>query len=296
MPTRLPPLNSLRAFEAAARYLSFAAAARDLHVTTAAISHQVKLLEASLDLQLFVRRNNQLLLTVAGETYLPKVREAFRSLREGTEHLIGFSSVNVRLSVRPGLCHYWLLPRLASFFHAHPGVHVSFDTEVDRDYLQHDITIDYRPATAPNYLVQQLFATPIYPVCAPSYAPLLKEGADLEQAALLHDRPLQGMPEYPDWQSWLSAAGLPSLTNSRGATFATSQLSLQAAEQGLGVALGQHALVSRALAAGRLVTPLPLVAPLRMPYYMIHSVSAAENPGVQTLANWLLTEASHETQ
>ena len=294
MPIRLPPLNSLRVFEAAARHLSFTAAARELNVTTAAVSHQIKLLEKSLGMPLFVRRNNQLVLTVAGETYLPKLREAFRTLRESTEQLIGLSSITVRLAVRPAFCHRWLVPRLPRFFSAHPRIHLDFETEVDRDYLSYDVTVDYRPATAPDYVVQQLFATPIYPVCAPTLAPALRKPEDLQHVALLHDRPLQGMPEYPDWQSWLTAAGGISVVNSRGATFSSSLLSLQAAEEGLGVALGQHALVARAIAAGRLVAPLSLSAPIRMPYYLIYPRSAVENPGVQTLVTWLQSEASKE--
>lgn len=295
MAPRLPPLNALRAFEIAARHLSFTAAARDLHVTTAAVSHQIKLLEESLDLPLFVRRNNRLVLTVAGETYLPKVREAFRTLRECTDQLIGISAVTVRLAVRPGFCHRWLIPRLPRFFDAHPQIHLDFETEVDREYLRYDLTIDYRPATAPDYVVQQLFATPIYPVCSVAYAAKLTKAGDLEQVALLHDRPLQGMPEYPDWQGWLAAAGLPSVVNSRGATFSSSLLSMQAAEDGVGVALGQHALVAPAIASGRLVSPLAQLAPIRMPYYLVYPTAAVENPGVQTLVNWLQAEASSET-
>lgn len=295
MALRLPPLNALRAYEVAARHLSFTAAARELHVTNVAVSHQIKLLEDTLGLALFKRRNNRLELTVAGETYLPKVREAFRSLRECTGQLIGFSSVTVRLAARPAFCHRWLLPRLSRFYAAHPTVHLDFETEVDRDYLRYDITIDYRPANAPDYVVRQLFATPIYPVCSPAYATQLRQTADLEQVALLHDRPLQGMQEYPDWQSWLAAAGVHGVVNSRGATFSSSLMAIQAAEEGLGVALGQHALVAAAITAGRLVAPLALAAPIRMPYYLIYPRAAEENPGVQTFIQWLLAEVSEES-
>ena len=297
MSTRLPPLNALRVFEVAARHLSFTAAARELNVTNAAISHQVKQLEQTLDLQLFTRRNNRLELTVAGETYLPKVREAFRTLRESTDRLIGFTSVTVRVAVRPGFCHRWLVPRLPRFYEHHPGIHLEFETEVDRDYLRHDVTVDYRPANAPDYVVQQLFATSLYPVCSPSYRHRVSKVEDLEHIALLHDRPLQGMPEYPDWQRWLTAAGvgIAAVSNTHGATFSSSLMCMQAAEDGVGVALGQHALIAPAIASGRLMAPLSLSAPIRLPYYLVYSVSAVENPGGQPFIDWLHAEAARGT-
>ncbi len=292
MSPRLPPLNALRVFEVAARHLSFTAAARDLHVTTAAVSHQIKQLEEALNLSLFKRRNNQLELTVAGETYLPKVREAFRTLRESTEQLIGFSSVTVRMAVRQAFCDRWLIPRLARFYETHPGIHLEIKSEFEHDYLLYDFTIDYRPATAPDYVVRQLFSTPLYPVCSSSYAARLKSVSDLEQVALLHDRPLQGMPDYPDWQRWMQAAGVASVANTLGTTFSSSLMCLRAAEEGVGVALGQHALVATAIAAGKLVAPLTLSAPIRMPYYLMYPAPTIEKPGVQTVMNWLQQEAS----
>ena len=294
MPTRLPSLNALQAFEAAARHLSFTSAARDLHVTTAAVSHQVKQLEASLGLQLFERSNNRLRLTLAGETYAPEVREAFRRLHASTHHLIGASSVTLRVMVRAGFCQRWLLPRLPRFQAAHPQVHLDFDTEVDSDQLPHDIRIDYRPATAPNATVVLLFATPVYPVCAPALAARVKQPADLEHVPLLHDRPLQGMPEYPEWQHWLWAAGVRGLLNRCGATFNTSVAAMQAAEDGLGVALGQHALVASSITAGRLTAPLGQGTAMRLPYYLSHSPAASANPGLAALVQWLQAEAAQE--
>lgn len=291
MTIRQPSLNALRVFESAARHLSFTSAARELHVTTAAVSHQIKQLEASLNVGLFKRRNNQLELTVPGETYLPKVQEAFRTLRESTEELVGFSAVTVRIAVRQALCDRWLIPRLSGFFDAHPGIHLEIKTEFEHDYLLYDFTIDYRPANAPDYVVQQLFSTPLYPVCSPAYAQRVNSVEDLSQVALLQDRPLQGMPDYPDWQRWLQAAGVGSVSNSRGTTFSSSLMCLRAAEEGLGVALGQHALVGPAVKAGSLVVPVKLSAPVRMPYFVIHPTAAIEKPGVLTLLQWLRHEA-----
>lgn len=291
MMIRQPSLNALRVFESAARHLSFTAAARELHVTNAAVSHQIKQLEASLNVSLFKRRNNQLELTVPGETYLPKVQEAFRTLRESTEELIGFSSVTVRIAVRQAFCDRWLMPRLPHFHEAHPGIHLEIKTEFEHDYLLYDFTVDYRPANAPDYVVQQLFSTSLYPVCSPDFAQRVGSVDDLSQVALLHDRPLQGMPDYPDWQRWLQAAGVGSISNSRGITFSSSLMCLRAAEEGLGVALGQHALVAPAVQAGRLVVPLKLAAPVRMPYFVIHPTAAIEKPGVHTLMQWLRQEA-----
>lgn len=288
---RQPSLNALRVFESAARHLSFTAAARELHVTNAAVSHQIKQLEASLNVNLFKRRNNQLELTVPGETYLPKVQEAFRTLRESTEQLIGFSSVTVRIAVRQALCDRWLIPRLPRFYDANPGIHLEIKTEFEHDYLHYDFTIDYRPANAPDYVVQQLFSTPLYPVCSPNFAQRVTSVEDLSQVALLHDRPLQGMSDYPDWQRWLQAAGVGSISNSRGTTFSSSLMCLRAAEEGVGLALGQHALVAPAVQTGRLVVPFKLTAPVRMPYFIIHTMASLEKPGVHTLMRWLREEA-----
>lgn len=293
MQNRLPPLNALRAFEVAARHLSFAAAARELHVTNAAISHQIKSLEEALGVQLFMRQNNHILLTVAGETYLPKVREAFRTLRESTHQLLGIHSVTLRLAVRSAFCLMWLLPRLPRFYEAYPGIHLDIENEVDRNYLQYDLTIDYRPTGVPDYSVQQLLSTPLYPVCSPQWREQLQQPEDLMRVPVLHDRPLQGMPEYPDWQRWLAAAGCPTNLNPQGVTFATALMCQQAAIAGLGVALGQHVLVEGELESGRLVRALPeLQAPIHLPYYLISPVTADENPGMAPFMSWLTAEAA----
>lgn len=291
MKNRLPPLNALRCFEAAARLLSFTAAARELHVTNAAVSHQIKTLEAWLGTLLFQRRNNRLELTVAGESYLPQVRQAFKLLRETTRELLDYTAVSIRLAARPAFCMKWLLPRLPRFYALHPQVHLDIETEVDRDYLHYDLTIDYRPANAPDYLVRQLFATPFLPVCSPGYAARWEWPQDIAEVALLHDRPLQGMTGYPDWAMWLAASGQSELRNPRGATFSTSLMCVQAALEGAGLALGQQALVAQDLQEGRLVVPLDWRAPLVMPYYLIYPVPAVENPGVQALIDWLVHEA-----
>ncbi len=294
MQKRLPPLNALRSFEAAARLLSFTAAARELHVTNAAVSHQIKTLEQWLGTALFVRRNNRLELTVAGESWLPQVRAAFRLLRETTHDLLALQAVTLRLAVRPAFCLKWLLPRLPRFQQRHPQVHLDLETEVDRDYLHYEVTIDYRPAKAPDYIVRHLLSTPFLPVCSPAYAARLHWPQDWAEVALLHDRPLQGMPGYPDWAGWLAAAGAPPVPGQRGATFSTSLMSVQAAVEGAGLALGQQALIAPDLAAGRLLQPVPWQADIRLPYYLIYPVSAIENPGVQAFIDWLLEEAAAE--
>ncbi|WP_338849072.1 LysR substrate-binding domain-containing protein [Massilia sp. W12] len=294
MKTPLPPLNAMRCFEAAARRLSFTAAARELHVTNAAVSHQIKSLEQWLGADLFIRRNNRLELTAAGETWLPRVRHAFSLLRESTRELLALQAVRLRLAVRPAFCLKWLLPRLPDFYASHPQVHLDLETEVDRDYLHYDLTIDYRPAKAADYIVRHLFSTPFVPVCSPAYAAQIDWQGDLSQVAFLHDRPLQGMPAYPDWSMWLAAAGAPPLRNQRGATFSTSLMSIEAALAGNGLALGQSALVRRDLQAARLHVPLPWHADLRMPYYLIYPLPALDNPGVQALIDWLLSQAQEE--
>lgn len=292
MSRRLPPLNALRVFEVAARHLSFTTAARELNVTNAAVSRQIKQLEEALGVVLFERHNNRLALTAAGQLYLPRVNDTFRALRESTDLLLSVSAATIRIGVRQGFCQRWLLPRLARFQALQPNIHLDIDTEFERDYQQHDLIVDYRPALAPDYKVRHLFSTALYPVCSPLLAQRLATVGDLQAVPLLHDRPMQGMPEYPDWQAWLQAAGAAGLANPQGATFSSSLMCMQAAEEGLGVALGQHVLISAALQGGRLLAALPQHAPLQLPYYLCYSHSVEERPGVRVFIDWLSSEAA----
>ena len=144
MSKRLPPLNSLRVFEVAARRLNFTRAAEELHVTNAAISHQIKLLEDHLGIDLFHRSNNVLKLTEAGELYLPRIREGFRIFQQATDALLNDNNALLRVGVPPSFGSKWLVPRLYRFLNRHPHIRVEIVSEVDRTYRDCDISIDFR--------------------------------------------------------------------------------------------------------------------------------------------------------
>lgn len=258
---RLPPLNALRAFEVAARKLSFTAAAKELFVTPGAVSLHVKQLEDYLDVQLFVREVKRLRLTAEGERYLPLVSEAFSILRQATQGLRGRQVESVRLAVRPTVCHRWLLQRLPTLMGELPFCHLEIETELDREPDRYDLQVDYQPGVGAEVCSHELFRTEILPVCSPTYLAAhglksLGAQSDWSQLRLLHDRPLQGLIDYPGWASYLHTLGAQTQTQVGGASFANSLMCIEAARQGLGLALAPRKLVEQDLAQGWLLAPV----------------------------------------
>jgi len=293
---RLPPLNALRAFEVAARKLSFTAAAKELFVTPGAVSLHVKQLEDYLDVQLFVREVKRLRLTAEGERYLPLVSEAFSILRQATQGLRGRQVESVRLSVRPMLCHRWLLERLPALMDALPFCHLEIETELDRDPERQDLLLDYQPGVGAEVCSHELFRSDIVPVCSPSYLKALglkkiAAQSDWSRLRLLHDRPLQGMADYPGWSSCLQGLGVQEQVLGGSASFANSLMCIEAARLGLGLALAPRYLVEQDLQAGRLVAPLSLpeaALPAPQIYYLSYRKSVLEKPFVRQLLAQLL--------
>ena len=292
MARRLPPLNALRMFEVAARLTSFTQAAHELHVTNAAVSHQIKQLEEFLGLQLFERRNNQLSLTVAGESYLPRVREAFRALQQATDALLDDKSTTLKVAVPPALGTKWLVPRLYRFLNLHPDIRVEVSSDHERDYQRNDITIDHRQVDAPDLMVERFTSSTVFPVCNPAIATTLKRANDLAKHTLLHERGQQRHSHLPNWQQWLEESGATQIDASHGPAFSDAQMTLQAAIDGQGVALGQRILVEYDIAAGRLVRPLTKEVSLRVPYYLIFPQHAAHSAAFLLFKQWLLDEAA----
>ncbi|MDN3545393.1 MAG: LysR family transcriptional regulator [Roseateles asaccharophilus] len=289
---RLPPLNALRAFEAAARKLNFTAAAKELFVTAGAVSLHVKQLEEYLDVQLFVREAKGLRLTPEGERYLPEVSEAFSRLRQATLGLRGRRLETVRLAVRPLLCHRWLLPRLPALMAAMPCCHFEIETELDRDPERQDLLLDYQPGVGAEVCSRELFSCEVVPVCSPGYLQslgleALDAGSDWSSLRLLHDRPLQGMTEYPSWARWLQASQLivPELLGS--ASFANGMMCLESARLGGGLALAPRLLVQAELDAGLLVAPFAGPAPLRQSYFLLYRRAVLDRAPVRQLLDLL---------
>jgi LysR family glycine cleavage system transcriptional activator len=287
----LPSLNGLRAFEAAARHLSFTRAAEELHVTQTAISHQIRRLEEQLGKRLFVRSSRALRLTREAEDYLPAIRTAFDDLRRATVRLQrpdrdGLLTVSTTAS----LAAKWLVSRVASFQDAHPGIEVRITTSphlVDFQREEVDVAVRYGRGTWPGCRTQWLMAEDIFPVCSPALlegAKPLRKPEDLVHHSLLHTT-----VGREDWQLWLTAAGLPvSLALRRGMSFDQSFMALQAAMDGLGVALSSKSLVDADIAAGRLVRPFDLVLPADAGYYIVAPEETADTAKVALFRDWLL--------
>jgi LysR family glycine cleavage system transcriptional activator len=291
MALSLPSLNGLRAFEAAARHLSFTRAAAELNVTQTAISHQIHRLEEQLGIPLFVRRNRALLLTREAESYLPSVRTAFEDLRRATARLRrpdreGLLTVRTTAS----LAAKWLVTRVAAFQDANPGIEVRITTSphlVDFAREEVDIAVRYGRGSWPGLRANWLMAEDIFPVCSPA---LLQGDKPLRRPAdLAHHTLLHATVSREDWQLWLTAAGLPvTLATRRGMSFDQSFMAIQAAVEGLGIALGRTRFVEADIAAGRLVVPFDIVLPADAGFYVVAPEESADTPRIALFREWLI--------
>ena len=287
----LPSLNGLRAFEAAARHQSFTRAAEELNVTQTAISHQIRTLEERLGLKLFDRRGRALRLTEAAEGYLPSVRSAFDQLHDATERLIGLDTeTTLTVSTLTTFAAKWLVPRLGGFQDLHPEISVRITrslltADFDRDDV--DVAIRYGRGDWPGLRADHLIREDIFPVCSPELLegphPLARPD-DLASHTLLHVSVFR-----EDWRVWLTAANVDGVDPSSGLRFDLAVTALQAAIDGLGVALGRTALVERDLATGRLVAPFDISLPIEAAYYVVTPEATADRPKIKAFREWLIT-------
>ncbi|GGF01076.1 transcriptional regulator [Aliidongia dinghuensis] len=293
MTVHLPSLNGLRAFEAAARHLSFTLAAAELNVTQAAISHQIKRLEEQLNVQLFVRQNRALVLTRAAQDYLPAVRAAFDDLKRATERLVKPERQRVlTVSTISSLAAKWLVPRLIPFHEAHPDIEVRISTTmrpVDFRAEGIDLGIRYGTGRWPGLRADWLMQDSWFPVCSPALlqgTKPLRTPADLANHTLIHVEPYREA-----WARWLEAAGGPvEIAERRGLTFDLVMVALQAAIDGAGVALSGTSFVELDLAAGRLVAPFDFALPHKEGgFYVVAPEETADQPAVATFRQWLIS-------
>jgi len=294
MTARLPSLNGLRAFEAAARHLSFTQAAAELNVTQTAISHQIKRLEEELGIRLFIRQNRALALTPAAKEYLPGIRAAFNDLRLATDQLLRRDDDHVlTVSTLASLAAKWLLPRITGFQEAHPGIDVRITTStalVDFRSGDVDAAIRYGRGQWPGLRVDWLMADKLFPVCSPALLAgkkPLRKPEDLADHVLLHS----SSGNDDDWRLWLTAAGLPTnLSKQPGVTFDLVFMTVQAAIDGVGVAMGRTSYVQDDIAKGRLVVPFDITLPIDAGFYLVSPEAKADSPKLSAFRNWL-TEA-----
>lgn len=287
MTSRLPPLNPLRAFEAAARHRSLTKAAAELNVTHGAVSHQVRALEASLDVKLFRREGQRLQLTPQGAELLPAVTGAFETIASATQRVTR-PSTSGRLTVAcvPALLSLWLLPRLSSFMAQFPEIKLTFDASNDPDNIysaDHDISIIYGDGSWTDCWLKKWTSFDLFPVVSPSLInnQPLRTIRDLKDTVLLH------ADQGREWHTWLAAADALDLHRNNGLHLADARLAIEGAVHGLGVALGDTLTVANHLAKGQLVAPFSLSVPAVDAFYVACSMEARSAPIVQVFIDWL---------
>ena len=299
----LPPLNALRAFEAAGRHGSITKAAQELHVTPAAVSHQVKTLEDYLGVPLFRRVGNALHLTDAGRSCLPGLRAGFAELTRAIDALREHDGRGALvLSAAPVFAAKWLIPRLASFHASHPEIDVRLSASLDLVDFERDgadAAIRVGRGRYPGLVADRLFGESVAPMCSPALlegATALREPAALRHHTLLHcDWP--GAEEgAPDWHAWLRAAGVSGVDAARGPRFAQPDHAMQAAIEGAGVVLGWQTVGRSDLEAGRLVVPFDRALALEVAFFLVYPENRRDARKLVAFRRWLLHEAGAESR
>lgn len=297
MARRLPPLNSLKAFEAAARNLSFTKAAEELFVTQAAISHQIKLLEEHLSMKLFMRRNRSLLLTEEGQSYYLDIKDIFVHLYEATERLLTRGAKgSISIALTPSFAIQWLIPRLSEFSSLHPDIDVKIKAvDYDDNSLTDDVdvAIYYGLGNWQGVFTDKLYTEYLTPVCSP----LLLTGEkgltsldDLVNHTLLHDM------SRNNWKEWIKVAQVKNVNVNQGPIFSHSSMVLQAAIHGQGIALGNSVLAKPEIESGRLVTPFNEVLVSKNAFYLVCREAQVDSPKIVAFRNWLLDTVRAEQE
>jgi LysR family transcriptional regulator, glycine cleavage system transcriptional activator len=296
---RLPPLNALRAFEAAARHLSFNAAAAELNVTPAAISHQIKALEDDLGIKLFRRLNRAVRLTDAGQACLPGLRDGFERIADAVARARQGEGVGVlTVTSSPAIAAKWLLPRLERFRERHPSIDLRIDASMRLvEFAREDVHIGLRYGTGnyPGLHSELLLRSEVFPVCAPGLLKgkqPLRKPEDLRHHTLIHDETTTLDPRGPDWAMWLRAAGVTDVDANRGLRFNQVALALDAAIGGRGVTLARDVFAAEDLAAGRLVRPFGKAMPVDFAIYVVIPPALVAAPKVKAFRDWLFEEAT----
>lgn len=290
MSRRLPPLNALKAFEAAARNLSFTKAAEELFVTQAAVSHQIKTLEEHLGLKLFLRKNRSLLLTEEGQAYFLDIKDIFTQLVDATERLLARGAKgSITVSLTPSFAIQWLIPRLNLFNEAHPEIDIRIKAqELEENSLTDDVdvAIYYGRGHWNGVQTHKLHTEYLVPLCSPMLLngpkPLFNIN-DLENHTLLHDTTRK------NWKTWMKTAGVRNIKVNTGPIFSHSSMVLQAAIHGQGVALGNSVLARPDIDSGRLVIPFSHTLESKNAFYLVCRESQSELGKIVSFKEWMLS-------
>lgn len=306
MPRRLPSLTALRAFEAAARHNSFRLAADELHVTPAAVSYQISMLEDSLGVELFRREDRAMYLTEAGRTIAAGVSEGFARIAETLDKLDEIVKAKkgdrkrkqvLTLGVAPAFATKWLIPRLHSFANSAPDIDVRIEAKREltnfRDSTT-DVAIRFGRGRYSGLRAEKLFGEAVTPICSPFYSKKgggrLQSPDELRHEILIHDDSYFFMDSRPDWDMWLKAANVEDVDTTVGPRFSHWELVVQATIEGCGVALGRVSLTAADVASGRLVYPFDLIVPLDLGYFLVGPHKTFSTPKVAKFRTWLLQE------
>jgi LysR family glycine cleavage system transcriptional activator len=292
---RLPPLNALKAFETAARHLSFTKAAEELYVTQAAISHQIKALEDHLGLKLFLRKNRSLLLTEEGQSYFLDIKEIFLQLHEATEKLLARGAKGaLTVSLPPSFAIQWLVPRLSLFADLNPDIDVRIKAvDSDEGSLTDDVdvAIYYGRGSWRNLHADKLHTEYLLPVCSPmllNRAKPLSDIGDLRFHTLLHDGSRDA------WKAWFSSQGFKHFNVNQGPIFSHSAMVLQAAIHGQGVALAHNVLARPDINSGRLIVPFNHVLISKDAYYLVCRDNQTDLGKIAAFRQWMIELVARE--
>jgi LysR family glycine cleavage system transcriptional activator len=300
MRRRLPPLNSLRAFEVVSRHESFRAAAEELHVTAAAVSQQVKTLEDHLGRRLLRRHSGGYSLTPDALAGLEHLRDGFDQLSSAVATMSAAGQRVLTVSAVPSLAAGWLVPRLHRLRDQYPELDVLLHASRELVDLQHsrvDVGIRYGSGGYPGLISERLFVDEIFPVYNPKLlkgrARLMRPG-DLRGQPLIHTDWAPDSGHWPGWMDWLRAAGVTDVNVSKGLRFSDGALAIQAAAAGQGVALASKALALEHLAAGGLVAPFKLSLVTDFAYYVVCAKTRGDEPDLIAFRRWLIAEAQRD--
>jgi LysR family transcriptional regulator, glycine cleavage system transcriptional activator len=295
MSRRLPQLTALRAFEAAARHLSFARAAEELHVTPAAVSQQIKQLESYLGISLF-RRGRRLILSDAAREALPLLSDGFDQLERAVSRLrAGYEDGPLVVSVPPTFAARWLVARLDDFQSAYPNIELHLHASrrlVDFTVEEVDVAVRFGSDPYPDLHTDRLMVETIVPVASPSLAATITAPAELTGYTLLNDDARAWDPTFPDWDTWLSSLGVTGKLRIR--RFSDSNLVIEAATAGLGVALMWHSLVADELRAGRLQRLFDSILPTAHGYHLVVPPNRLQVPKIAAFRDWMLKQAQEQ--
>jgi LysR family transcriptional regulator, glycine cleavage system transcriptional activator len=293
-PIRNLPLNALRSFDAAARHLSFAAAAAELGVTAAAVSVQVRRLEEWVGAPLFVRGHRSIALSLTGQTLAPRLKALFVEMEHLLSEVANFDVTSLQISAMPSFASKWVAPRLASFISRYPQIQVRIvgaDRRVDFDRDGVDIGLRYGDGDYGELHSELIAPAVASPVCSPELARACAgDPARIDSALLLHDESSLVAPGLPTWSAWFAQAGVPRLVDGGGALFSNSHMALAAAVAGQGFALGLAPLVDEDLAAGRLVRPFALEIASAFSFWFVCRRDRLQEPKIAAFRAWVLEQ------